>query len=131
MSRIVTVTFNPANERRKVTAIKALRGLTGWGLKESKEFIDNVEIIGPNSLVIPDNIINPSVLSECTNNINNSGYTMTIFSPDTPVRRELNHQINAVMAYASLAGQHDVVRALTNVLETHLCFDATEENEDE
>ena len=33
-----------AGETRKINAIKGIRAITGWGLKESKDFIDALEI---------------------------------------------------------------------------------------
>ncbi len=125
MNRIATMSYNPHEELRKVTAIKAVRGMTSWGLKESKDFCDGL-LGAPNSFPINEATPDES-LQSWIHDINNSGYTISIVSRNNPVRRELNKQINSALAYASLAGQHDVVRALTKVLETHLSFDLTDE----
>lgn len=37
-----------------INAIKELRALTGWGLKESKDFLDNVRDKGPVALDVSD-----------------------------------------------------------------------------
>lgn len=39
---------------QKINAIKEVRQLTGWGLKESKDFIDSVEFNGEQLLKLPD-----------------------------------------------------------------------------
>lgn len=38
----------------KINAIKEIRTLTGWGLKEAKDFADDVEANGPKMLRAPD-----------------------------------------------------------------------------
>jgi len=127
MARIATMTYNPNEEMRKVTAIKGVRAITGWGLKESKNFVDDL-LYKPNTFPVPDLIADVDLV-HWIGEINNSGHTISIVSPNNPVRKEINKQINSVLAYASLAGQHDIVRALTSVLESHLSFDLVEEEE--
>jgi len=128
MTRIATMTYNPSAEIRKVSAIKGVRAITGWGLKESKYFVDDL-LDKPNTFPVPDNISDLD-LSRFMIDINGSGHTISIISPNNPIRKEINKQINSVLAYASLAGQHDIVRALTSVLEAHLSFDNVEEEEE-
>ena len=38
----------------KINAIKEVRQLTGWGLKESKDFVDSVDYNGEQLLKLPD-----------------------------------------------------------------------------
>ncbi len=51
-SEILVRTIGP----NKINAIKEIRTLTGWGLKESKDFTDDVEAHGPKTLRAPDYI---------------------------------------------------------------------------
>lgn len=37
---------------KKITAIKALRAVTGWGLKEAKDVIDSIERVEPQIISI-------------------------------------------------------------------------------
>jgi hypothetical protein len=38
------------DRNKKIYAIKALRAVTGWGLKEAKEVVDNIEREGPQTV---------------------------------------------------------------------------------
>lgn len=51
-SEVLVRTIGP----NKINAIKEIRTLTGWGLKESKDFTDDVEAHGPKTLRAPDYI---------------------------------------------------------------------------
>lgn len=129
MDRIATMRINTGQEMKKVVAIKSLRGLTNWGLKESKTFVDDL-VKRPGSFKIPSHITTAE-MTRWLNDINDSGHTITISSVDSPIRRELNKQLNATLTYASLAGEYDVVRAITDMLEIHLTFEEPEkENND-
>lgn len=57
-----------------ISAIKEVRGLTGWGLKEAKDFCDMVRDVGPQ--VIDSSIFNEEKVEGFIQNMSRLGHTV-------------------------------------------------------
>lgn len=113
----------------KVAAIKGLRGLTGMGLKESKEAVEHVDLNNP--MVV--NLINGISYAHVDlhlGRLNEGGIGARVIPVNDPVRNGIAEQIRGIAAWATTAAQYDIARALINVLETH-CPGRPDETEEE
>jgi len=100
----------------KVRAIKALRGISGLGLKESKNMIENV-MNGQAQTTPVWTLDNDSIIPEYIQDLTSTGIKVQRVADDDPVRQGIADQIRAVVSWSLLAGQHDIAKALIDVIE--------------
>lgn len=120
VSFIVSKPKNIAQEDiNKVYAIKAVRGLTGLGLKDSKDIIDDLVKYGkPSTLDInqnqPYSDINHHIRTGKKSNLN-----FTLTQTDDPARKDIAKRISEIVAFATITSHYDLSKALIEVLESH------------
>lgn len=121
-------------ELQMVSCIKGIRGLTGWGLRDSKYFVDEFRdsnIRGLSKSITFANEVTSSDFTICAEQIRKGGLNIHLHIPNSPVRKEIHDQINATLSYATLSGQYDLANALMQVLEVHYPQSEPQFNEDE
>lgn len=101
-------------DAQKVTAIKATRTLTGLGLKEAKEIIDNSYFstsTADTSVTLTDSEFNRSV-----NTLRNAGFNVTLDNGQYEIYVE---QLREMTSMATLKGDYYVAGRLIEFLETN------------
>lgn len=96
------------NLERKVHAIKQIRGATGMGLRESKEFIEKVELEGSGQLLIRGDYTLQELranLAECNIGVHNENLM------------KYAEQLREIASFATLAGDYYVARTLITLLD--------------
>ena len=126
MSRHIILTAKHSKSlSNKVAAIKAVRGLTGLGLKETKDLVESVQPGYPRTVRVLHNIMEPSY-SEHVQSIKMSGLSVTLTHPNDQVRKGIGEEIRRIITYSTMAGQYDIAKGLLDVMETH-CPDPSDE----
>ena len=123
MSKIAILSGTPNGLSDKIQAIKALRGLTGLGLKESKEMVEAAAAGTQQRATISSN--DP----DAVNSLRLAGLNITIIQHDHPSRTHIAGEIQKITTYATLAGQYDLAKVLIDVLEMYCPVPETKEEE--
>ena len=119
MSRTVTISCRSFNDLQyKVAAIKGVRGLTGLGLKDSRECVERITPGHAEVIKLKHDILEP-YCSEHINGIKSSGLTVHASSPNDKVRIGLGDEIRKLITYATMSAQYDIGKALMDVMETY------------
>ena len=110
--------LKPSNVLDKIKAIKAVRGLTGLGLKDSKIAVDNA-CYGKEETLEMHTPVNEPLFASMIHNLRQSGMVAHVLHSSDPVRKALKEEIQKLAVYATTADQYDIAQALITLLETH------------
>lgn len=103
----------------KIKAIKAIRTVTGLGLKESKELVDDLDLNrGVKNITVPDDIQSREY-TEGMHLLREADFIVTKFDSLSPIRLGIADQIRGIATWSATAGQYDLSHALLNVLQTY------------
>lgn len=114
----------------KISAIKAVRALTGAGLKEAKQLVESVGPGHDEILKIPHSVLEPT-FSENIKRLKDSGLTVKLTDKHLKTRANIREEISKLVNYCTLAAQYDISRALLDVMETHCPVIELEEEEED
>jgi hypothetical protein len=129
MARTLIISVHGAHDlSNKVQAIKAVRGLTGQGLKDAKDLVDRVNP-GHSELVRVDPTVLEPNFSDAIRNLKESGLKVTTGAENNPARRDIGDQLRQVITYATMTAQYDISRVLIDIMETY-CPDPSPGYED-
>lgn len=118
MRTMLTFTMTPTDDGKfidKVKSIKGLRQLTGLSLKDSKNFVEEVQ--DKKSLTIEMNIVNSGKEQTEAFSLLKAG-GISVINNDKESRTVLINEIKETATRALTAEQYDIVRSLVNILET-------------
>lgn len=96
------ITLNSVLEGWKISTIKGVRGLTGWGLREAKDLVDAVEAGQPQEFEV-----RADFQGEISNELVFADYTL--FVPPLP---SIEEQITVLALYDSTLMVKDVLAVL-------------------
>ena len=122
MKRSLLCSVNPdvinRDQFMAVKAIKAVRFVTNWGLKESKDFIDNIkDRNGGSEILHINNDISRREMQECVQELKDAGMTVSVTNINTPIRRDIAKELNKIISMAILSSQYDISKELILVAE--------------
>jgi len=125
---LALVSLNENHKQSKVECIKAVRGFTGLGLRDSKQIVDHL-LYGAKPIKIrPD--LRDHEFNTYLEMGNNGGLNIIPSFPNDPVRKNIKEQLTGLVTYTTIASQYDISKALIKILEDY--FPETEpELEDE
>ena len=119
MARGVVLSLQSVNALdNKITAIKAMRQLTGYGLKEAKDAIEGIVPGKMYSFAAGHQILAPE-FDEIVDRFRISGLDVQVVQENNKVRQVIGEEIHQLVTYATLGGQYDLAKALLDVAETH------------
>lgn len=126
MSRTVTLSCRSFHDMdNKVKAIKGVRGLTGLGLKESKDLIERITPGHSETVIIGHDVLEPR-FSESVQMVKDSGLTVLVNNHNNAARKDIAEQIRQMVTYATMTAQYDIAKAMLDVMETY-CPDPADE----
>jgi len=116
--RVILSIFSRQELYDKIAAIKGVRALTGMGLKEAKEAVEDIVPGRQKVFQISHAILEPS-FTEAINRIRSSGLTVQVGKNNNVARSGIGEGIRKLVTYANMSAQYDISRALLDVLETY------------
>lgn len=120
--RTVTISCRSFSDlQNKVAAVKGLLGISGLGLKESKELIERVTPCHNEVVTLSHDVLEPRY-SESINLIKQSGLTVhtnNTNDPNEKIRLSIGDQIRSLVTFSTMGGQYDIAKALLDVMETY------------
>jgi len=127
MVKQAVVSLREGGIQSLVYAIKSIRGLTGMGLKESKELVENLDSLGPRHIKIDKagdvlDYVNMSI---------KGGIQIRIVNIDSPVRKHISDELAKLVTAATLASEFDLAQGLIKLLSAHYPQEDPWLNEDE
>jgi len=126
MTRSVILSVHGANDmQNKVAAIKGVRGLTGLGLKESKELVERINPGHSETIIIAHHILEPTY-TQSIQNIRDGGLTARMCNHNSKARKGIANELRRLVTFATMSAQYDISKALVDILETY-CPDPADE----
>lgn len=108
----------PDDLQNKIAAIKAVRALTGLGLKEAKDLVERVMPHHSEILKVGHGVLEPH-FSEYVTSLKDSGLTVRVSDIHSKVRAGIADEIRKLITFTTMAGQYDISKALLDVMETY------------
>ena len=115
--KLALISLDDDHPNQKVECIKAIRGFTGLGLRDSKQVLDNLLYGAKTVTLLPE--LSESDYCRYLEMANKGGLTIIPSIPDDPRRKEIKEQITSLVTYATISAQYDVSKALIKILEDY------------
>jgi hypothetical protein len=103
---------------QKVTAIKAIRALTGMGLATSKTFVEGLSY--HHDIIHIPTTISTIDIQEGITLAQKGGIRIILGMINNQSRKEIANQIAKIITFASISGEYDIVKSLVTIMETQL-----------
>jgi hypothetical protein len=97
----------------KVQAIKNVRGATGWGLKEAKDFVDVLQVRGTNEIRVPGPIQD---LAQFKSEMITVGVVIKTHESYVKEYSVYSQDLRSMAAQAVLSGHTDIAQDLIAIL---------------
>jgi len=115
----------PTGIHQLVASIKGVRGITDWGLKQSKDFVQSLNEI-PQLLVSHHNL-DMHEIPRFLEFARDGGLKIVRFNDNDPVRNDIEKQIKGIASWATMSDNYDIAQALISVLDMHFPKELMEE----